>query len=69
MYPRSFLCGEAKIKQHTSSKKELYGIGEEPIWESRFTRFIFLLHPKNLSRWSGKDTRIGPGKSVKVRKF
>ena len=37
MYPRSFLCEEAKIKQRTSSKKELHEIGEEAIWESRFT--------------------------------
>ena len=29
MYPRSFLCEEAKIKQHTPSKKELCEIGEE----------------------------------------
>ena len=36
MYPRSFLCEEAKIKQHTSLKKELCRIGEEAIWESRF---------------------------------
>ena len=41
MYPRSFLCEEVKIKQHTSSKKELYEIGEEVIWESRFTCFFF----------------------------
>ena len=43
MYPRSFLCEEAKIKQRTPSKKELCEIGEEAIWESRFTSF-FLLH-------------------------
>ena len=35
MYSRSFLCEEAKIKQSTSSKKQLCGIGEEAIWESR----------------------------------
>ena len=29
MYPRSFLCAEAKIKQHISSEKELCDIGEE----------------------------------------
>ena len=29
MYPWSFLCEEAKIKQYTSLKKELYKIGEE----------------------------------------
>ena len=31
MYPRSFLCEEAKIKQHTSAKEELCEIGEESI--------------------------------------
>ena len=35
-------CEEAKIKQHTFSKKELCEIGEEAIWESRFTCFCFL---------------------------
>ena len=29
MCPRSFLCEEAKIKQRSSSKKELCEIGEE----------------------------------------
>ena len=29
MYPWSFLCEEAKIKQHTFLKKELCEIGEE----------------------------------------
>ena len=37
MYPRSFLCEEAKIKQRTPLKEELCEIGEEVIWESRFT--------------------------------
>ena len=41
MYPRSFLCDEAKIKQRTPLKKELCEIGEEAIWESRFTSFFF----------------------------
>ena len=40
MYPRSFLCEEAKIKQRTPSKKELCKIGEEAIWECRFTSFL-----------------------------
>ena len=40
MYPRSFLSEEAKVKRHTSSKKELCEIGEEAIWESRFTCFF-----------------------------
>ena len=39
MYPRSFLCEEAKIKQRTPLKKELCKIGEEAIWE--FTSFFF----------------------------
>ena len=41
MYPRSFLCIEAKIKQRTPLKKELFEIGEEAIWESRFTSFFW----------------------------
>ena len=40
MYPRSFLCEEAKIKQRTPLKNELYKIGEEAIWERRFTSFF-----------------------------
>ena len=40
MYPRSFLCEKAKIKQRTPLKKELCEIGEEAIWESRFTSFF-----------------------------
>ena len=40
MYPRSFLCKEAKIKQRAPLKKELCEIGEEAIWESRFTSFF-----------------------------
>ena len=41
MYPRSFLCEKAEIKQRTPFKKELCEIGEEEIWESRFTSFFF----------------------------
>ena len=40
MDPRSFLCEEAKIKQRTSSKKQLCEISEEVIWESRCTSFF-----------------------------
>ena len=40
MYPQSFLCAEAKIKQRTPLKKQLCEIGEEAIWESRFTSFL-----------------------------
>ena len=43
MYPRSFLCEEAKIKQDTPLKEELSKIGEEAIWESRFTSFLLLI--------------------------
>ena len=41
MYPRSFLCEEAKIKQRTPLKKELFEIGKEAIWESRFISFFY----------------------------
>ena len=41
MCPQSFLCEEAKVKQRSSSKNELCKIGEETIWESRFTCFLF----------------------------
>ena len=44
MYPRSFLCEEAKIKQRTSVKEELCEIGEEAIWEPRFTSFLISLN-------------------------
>ena len=40
MYPRNFLCEEAKIKQRTSLKKELCEFSEDGIWESRFTSFF-----------------------------
>ena len=43
MYPRSFLCEEAKIKQHTFSKKELCEFSEEAIWESRFISFFLIV--------------------------
>ena len=46
MYPRSVLCEKVKIKQHTSSMKELCETGEEVIWESRFTCFLAFLIPK-----------------------
>ena len=42
MYPRSFLCEEAKIKQRTPLKEEFCEIGEEAIWESRLTSFSFI---------------------------
>ena len=42
MYPRSFLCEEAKIKQPL--KKKICEIGEEAIWESRFTSFFINFH-------------------------
>ena len=43
MYPRRFLCEEAKIKQRTPLKKELCEIGKAAIWESRFTSFFKIL--------------------------
>ena len=43
MYPRSFLCEEAEIKQRTPLKKEFCEIDEEAIWESRFTSFFILI--------------------------
>ena len=42
IYPRCFLCEEAENKQRTPFKKELCEIGEEAIWESRFTSFFFV---------------------------
>ena len=42
MYPRSFLCEEAKIEQRTPLKEELCEIGEEAIWEYRFTSFFVM---------------------------
>ena len=48
MYTRSFLREEAKIKQHTSSKKKLFKSGEKAIWESWFARFLFFIILKSL---------------------
>ena len=48
MYPRSFLCEEAEIKQRTPLKKELCEIGEEAIWESRFTSFFNVVFMKKV---------------------
>ena len=41
IYPQSFLCEEAKDKQHTFLKKELCEISEEAIWKSRFSSFFW----------------------------
>ena len=46
MYPRTFLCEEVKIKQRTPLKKEICEIGEEAIWEYRFTSFFFFNEKK-----------------------
>ena len=47
IYSRSFLCEEeAKIEQRTSSKKKLFEIGEEAIWESRLTSFFRWVHAR-----------------------
>ena len=50
MYPRSFLCEEAKIKQRTPLKKELREIGVEAIWKSQFTSFFY--HVKDVLTYS-----------------
>ena len=60
MYPRSFLCEEAKIKQRTPLKKELCEIGEEPIWESRFTFFFSSLSFFNSCHCSPATTATNP---------
>ena len=43
MYSWKFLCEETKIKQHTFSRKELYEIGEEGVWQSQFALFFFAI--------------------------
>ena len=50
MYPRSFLCEEAKTKQRSSLKKELCEIGEEAIWKSQFTSFFYFRNRKNAAQ-------------------
>ena len=51
MYPRSFLCEEAKIKQRAPLKKELCEIGEKAIWDSHpFYSFIQLFPMKETCR-------------------
>ena len=40
LYPQSFLCEEAKIKQRTPLKKELCEIGEESRSTSFFSQFL-----------------------------
>ena len=52
MYPRSFLCEEAKIKQRTSLMKKLREIGEEAISESRFTTFFFVKNTNSYFKFS-----------------
>ena len=59
MYPRSFLCEEAKIKQRTPLKKELCEIGEEAIWESRFTSFLPFTWVCPLNKHDLRKTTIG----------
>ena len=41
MYPQSCFCEEAKIKQHTSSKKELCEIGEKQYYSKFKLKNIF----------------------------
>ena len=66
MYPRSFLCEGAKIKQHTTTKTETCDIGEEAIWESRFT--CFFLNPISNSTFFQNIFQI-PGKINKCILF
>ena len=49
------LCEEAKIKQYTFLKKELSEIGEEAVWESRFTWFFFFCIRKISRRDPGPE--------------
>ena len=60
LYPRSFLCEKAKIKQRIPLKKELREIGEKAIWESRFTSFFFIhaITILSLFRYSVCDKRV-----------
>ena len=51
MYPRSFLCAEANIKQRTPLKEELCEIGEQAIWESRFTSFFSSTALRGFVEW------------------
>ena len=46
MYPQSFLCEEAKIKQRTSLKKELYEISEEANGNPDSHAFLFFRYRK-----------------------
>ena len=48
MYPRSFLCEKVKIEH----RKELCEIGEEVIWESRFTSFFYKLLARRSSSFA-----------------
>ena len=61
MCPRSFLCEEGNIKQHTSLNEKLCEIGKDAIWEFRFTCFlfylIFVLLCKAISGGPGKEGR------------
>ena len=43
IYPQVSLYEGLKINQNSSWKKELREIGEEAIWESRFTCFFFIV--------------------------
>ena len=53
MYPRSFLCEEAEIKQRTPLKKELCEIGEEAIYGNPDSHpFFILMIVEEHSRWS-----------------
>ena len=47
MYPRTLLCGEIKIEQHTSSKKELFETDEEAIYENPDSQALFQWYEKS----------------------
>ena len=55
MYPWSFLCEKAKIKQRTFSKKELCEIGMEALWESQFTCFLCKYKDRRLWHWFSNE--------------
>ena len=58
MCSRSFLREGAKIKQRTSSKKELCENGKETIWESRFTSFLVRSIYRKKKATSGEVTNL-----------
>ena len=68
MYPRSFLCEEAKIKQRTPLNEELSEIDEEAIWESQFTSFFSLTLIFALFPWTN-TMKLSKQSLVRLRRF